>query len=84
MTFKQEWLLASEFAAITGYDAGTDYVLPTTLGSVAGKKIVFYADEAEISALPLGDTAGVLSTDIEFLLKGTGNNTDREYEWLFI
>jgi len=84
MTFSQEWLLASEFAAITGYDAGTDYVLTTTLGSVAGKKIVFYADEAEISALPLGDTDGVLSTDIEFLLKGTGNNTDREYEWLFI
>ena len=84
LTINMEWLLASEFDIITGYDAGTDYAISFNVGTVAGKSVYFYADEAEISAPPLGDNDGVLSVDLEFLLKGTGNNVDREYEILFL
>jgi len=84
LTINLEWLLAADWDIITAYDAGTDYAISFQLGSVAGKKILFFADEAELSATPLGENNGIMSADLEFLLKGTGSNVDREYEWLFI
>jgi hypothetical protein len=84
LTITMEWELAANFDIITGYDAGTDYALSFNVGSAAGKKVVFYGDEAEISAPSLSDDTGRRMVDLEFLLKGTGSNVDREYEFLFI
>lgn len=75
---------ASTFAFFTKLDDNSKIAVGFRVGTVAGKTFWFFADRAQIVALPLEDNEGIRNLGVELSLTGAASSGDDEFEMLFI
>ena len=72
--------LAANYDFYTKFDAGTDIVIKFQTGSAAQKTVYFFADQAELSEIPLGDNANIRMLELVFNLKTSDTNEYKCWE----
>jgi len=72
--------LAANYDFYTAFDAGTDIVIKFQTGSASEKTIYFFADQAEISEIPLGENANIRMLELTFTLKTSDTNEYKCWE----
>ena len=72
--------LAANYDFYTAFDAGTDIVIKFQTGSASEKTVYFFADQAEISEIPLGENANIRMLELTFTLKTSDTNEYKCWE----
>jgi len=76
--------LKATFDFFGKFDGGIKVALAMHMGTVLEKQAFFFADFLEIDNLPIGDTDGITSLDLEGICTGKANGADDEWEIILI
>jgi len=81
LTISFEHLPESTLDIFGDLDDASKVPIQFTLGQTAGKIFRFFADNAQVTNIGMGDADGIRTLDVEFTLCGDAGDSDDEFEF---